>query len=381
MALDLVAICALGLEELLAGELEALGVSDVRRQRGAVTFRGGWRECWRANLRLRTANRVLVRLASWPGADGDALAAGAAALIRQENLRWDGVSVAQLFDPDRTFAIHATSTASAVRDIRWVGLKVKDGLVDAQRQRFGRRASIDREEPETPLRVWLHRDRATLLLDTSGEPLDRRGYRVQTTTAPVREQLAAALVLASGWDGRGPVVDPMCGSGTLLAEAAWAALGQPPGCLRRHWAFEQVPGFDRAGFEAVKRETLPAPGPDVRLYGSDLDPAAVRAARINLKRAGLADRSEVRRGDGFNWAPPPGPGLLITNPAYGERMGQAEDQWKRLGDLMKQRYTGWTAVVLAGDAGLGKHIGLKPRARIPVRNGPLDARILVFDLY
>lgn len=381
MALELVAICALGLEEILASELEVLGALDVERQRGAVSFRGSWRDCWRANWRLRTANRVLVRLASWPGPDGPTLAAGARALMRNQQLRWDGVSVADLFDPDRTFAIHATSTASQIRDIRWVGVNVKDGLVDGQRERFGRRASVDRVEPETPLRVWLHRDRATLLLDTSGEALDRRGYRIQTTAAPVREQLAAACVLASGWDGRGPVVDPMCGSGTLLAEAAMIALGRAPGALRRHWAFQHAPGYDAASFEEVKREALPAPGPDVRLYGIDRDPMAIQAARANLNRARLAEHAAVRRGDAYEFRPPAGPGLLITNPAYGERLDEAKDQWRRLGDLMKQRYAGWKAVVLAGDAGLGKHIGLRPQARIPVRNGPLDARILVFDLY
>lgn len=381
MTLRLIATCGLGLEELLEAELRPLGVREVRRGRGSVSFRGGWPDCWRANWRLRTANRVLVELASWDGSDADALSAGAEALVVSRDLAWEGVHVDALFDPRRTFAIRATSSASRLRDTRWVALKVKDGLVDGQRRRFGRRSSVDRARPGLPLRVWLARDRASLLLDTSGEPLDRRGYRKETAEAPVREQLAAACVLAAGWDGRGPVVDPMCGSGTLLAEAASIALGRPPGALRRGWAFERLPGFDRSAWEAIRAEHIPAPGPDVRLYGVDLSPGAIRAARANLERARLGGRLKLKRADAFDFVPPSEPGLILVNPAYGERMSQGEDQWRRLGDLFKKRYAGWRAVVLAGDPSRGKGIGLRPQRRIPVRNGPLDARILIFDLY
>jgi putative N6-adenine-specific DNA methylase len=319
MPLHLVATCALGLEEILAGELAALGVSGAKTTTGAVTFAGGWPEVWRANQRLRTANRVLVELASWPAADGDALAAGAGKLVGGRR-SWGGIPAGELFDPGRTIAVRATSSRSQVRDVRWAALKVKDGVVDAQRRRFGRRASVARRDPDLPLRLWLHEDRATLLVDTSGEPLDRRGYRLATATATLRETLAAGVVLASGWDGRGPVVDPMCGAGTLLAEAASIALGQPPGSLRRGWAFERLPGFDAGAFAAVRAEPMPAPGPEVRLYGTDLDPAALAATGENLERAGLADRTVLLEQDGLDFAPPPGPGLLVVNPPYGERL-------------------------------------------------------------
>ena len=293
--LEMVAVCALGLEELVARELAELGVEEPAVERGAVAFRGGWETCWRANWRLRTANRVLVELGSWPAPDGPALAAGARALAAIGAGARPGLEILDLLSPNRSLAVQATTTASALRDPQWAALKVKDGLVDGQRDRTGRRSSVDREVPDLPLRLRLHADLATLLLDTSGEPLDRRGYRVEGAAAPVREQLAAACVLASGWDGRGPVVDPMCGSGTLLVEAAWLALGRAPGSLRRRWAFERFPGFDAGAFAAIRAEPLPAPGPDVRVFGSDRDPAAVRAARANLAEAGLAGRSEVKR--------------------------------------------------------------------------------------
>ncbi|MEM7481011.1 MAG: RNA methyltransferase [Acidobacteriota bacterium] len=385
MSLRLVAICALGLEEFLQEELKALGIAQTKAGRGAVTFQGRWPDVWRTNWQLRTANRVLVELGRWAAPEDDHLYTGARALVEDRTRRWDGLAAGRLFAPDRTIAIHATSTASVVRDTRWVALKTKDGLVDGQRKRFGRRASIDRKRPDLPLRVWLHKDRASLLLDTSGEPLDRRGYRRATGVAPLRETMAAACVLASGWDGRGPVVDPMCGTGTLLAEAAWFALRRPAGWARgaagTGWAFERFPGFDRAAFAAIQRGTSETDRPDLSLWGIDRSPEAVSAAGENLERAGLADIARVQRGDAFEFKPPNSPGLVILNPPYGERIDEDAAQWRRVGDLLKQSYAGWKAVVLAGGESRGKQIGLRPRRRIAVRNGPLDVRILPFDLY
>lgn len=381
MPLELVATCALGLEALLAAELEQLGARGVQAGRGAVRFRGHWRDVWRANWTLRTANRVLVRLATWPASSGDALAAGVGQLVADTGHAWDGVDTASLFDPDRSFAIRASTSRSRVTDVRWIGLRTKDGIVDAQRKRFGRRSSIDRKQPDVPFRVHLDQDRATLLLDTSGQPLDRRGYRRMTTRAPVREQLAAACVLAADWSGEGPIVDPMCGSGTLLVEAAWWGRGWAPGHLRRRWVFEGLPGFDPRAFRIIRESTLPAMAPDAALIGLDRDPDAVTAARTNLAAAGLEDHARVRRGDAFDFEPPSTPGLVITNPAYGKRLETARDDMRRLGDLLKQRYKGWRAVILAGDPDRGKFIGLRPSRRVSVRNGPIDVRILVFDLH
>lgn len=378
--LEIVATCALGLEELLAAELAGLGIEGAR-QRGAVLYRGGWDEVYRSNWRLRTANRVLVALDRWPAADGDALAAGARALVESPRRSWAGLSSESLFQPHRTLALRATSSSSQIRDVRWVALRVKDGLVDAQRALHGKRSSVDRRDPDLPLRVWLRDDRATLLLDTSGEPLDRRGYRLDGGEAPVREPIAAACVLASGWEGAGVVVDPMCGSGTLLAEAAGIALGRAAGEHRAGWAFERFPGFDGERFQAIRREPRTVLNRDLRLVGVDRSRAALAAARANLGRAGLLDRVQLVEGDGLAFDPPPGPGLLLVNPPYDERVRAEPEQWRRLGDLFKQRYAGWRVAVLAGDRDRGKHIGLRPSFRLPVRNGPLDARILGFTIY
>lgn len=379
--LKIAATCGLGLEEILAAELTALGAGDVAAEKGAVAFAGDWEDVYRANWRLRTANRVLVEIASWAGGDGDALAGGARAWVEGRLAGASGLDPRRFFPPERSFVLQATSTASAVRDTRWAALRVKDGLVDGQRALFGRRSSVDRDTPDLPLRLRLHEDRAALLLDTSGEPLDRRGYRVASHAAPVREQLAAAVVLASGWDGLGLVVDPMCGSGTLLLEAASCALGLAPGRLRTGWAFERFAGFDAALWAAVRAEPLPAPGPGVRLLGNDRSPEALAAAGRNLERAGLADRAELRRGDAASLLPPPPPGLVVVNPPYGERLEATAPQWRELGSLLKHRFRGYHAAVLAGGEGFGKHIGLRPKRRIPAWNGPVEVRILVFDLY
>lgn len=233
--------------------------------------------------------------------------------------------------------------------------------------------------PDVALRLRLQDDRATLLLDLAGDPLDRRGYRVESTAAPLREQLAAAALLASGWEGRGPVVDPMCGSGTFLAEAGAIALGLPPNRLRERWAFESLPFHGL--LERVRAEAIAAPDPEVRLFGVDLDPEAIAAADRNLTAAGLAAHATLARGDAFEFEPPEGPGLVAINPPHGERLTSAPADWRRLGDLLKRRYRGWKAVVVAGDKNLGRELGLRPSRRLPVRNGPLDARLLLLDLW
>ena len=369
-----IATCSRGLEAIVAGELAAAGLSALDTTVGGVAFEGPWIHGLRANWRLRAANRVLIDLGSWPAVDGDALYAGATALVSRPSFE-------ALLDPDRTFAVEATTSRSALRDTRWIAVRVKDAVVDAQRSRHGRRSDVARRDPDLALRVRVHDDRATLLVDTSGEPLDRRGYRVAATAAPVREQLAAAALLVSGWNGRGPVVDPMCGSGTLLAEAGAIARGLPPQRLRHRWAFERLPAHDPTLFEAVRREPFPAPDPEARLFGVDLDAAAVESSRRNLAAAGLAEACTLAVGDAYDFTPPEPAGLVVLNPPYGERLEAGSGDWPRLGDLLKRRYRGWKAVVLAGGAGFGKHLGLKPIRRVPFWNGPIEGRILVLDLW
>ncbi len=237
-------------------------------------------------------------------------------------------------------------------------------------------------DPDLHLRVRLHRDRATLLLDTSGEPLDRRGYRGLSTAAPVREQLAAACVLASGWDGRGPVADPMCGSGTLLVEAAWFALGRAPGSLRRSWAFERLPGFDPRDLRACPQ------GADAPRRGrTSASMATTCRARRSARRRRTWNGQEsstaatLTRGDAKDLQPPPETGLVLVNPPHGERIETDAEALARPGGPAEAALQGMEGGGPGGRADRGKQIGLRPRRRIPVMNGPLEARILLFDLF
>lgn len=370
----------------MQGEIVALGYREIERTKGALVLRGaGWRDVWRLNLELRTANRVLVELGSWAAKDDHALYGGAKRLV-DSGRGWAGVSAAELFHPRSSLVLQASSRRSALRDTRWIALKVKDAIVDAQRRRYARRSSVDREDADLPLRVFLDQDRAALLLDTSGRSLDHRGYRLHTVEAPLREHLAAACVLAAGWSGEGPVLDPMCGSGTLLIEAAWVAQRRAPGLQRERWLFERLPGFDRRSYELLRLEVAAREHPAPPLYGCDLEPGAIKVSRENLRVAGFdpdSDGVHLRCGNGLELtseAVGGTPGLILVNPAYGARLAAEPEDWRRLGDWLK-RFPGWRAVVIAGDQRLGKDIGLRPKRRIPVFNGPLEARILVFDLY
>lgn len=334
--MKLVATCAKGLEGLLREEL-GRGKPGV----GAVSFEGTWEDVDHFNLWLRTANRLLVEVGGWRASRVEDLYQGAF----RTTLKTDWMH------PGQSFSIRATSSASNVVGSK-VMLTVKDAIVDAQRKKYGERASVDRDHPDLPLRLRLHRNRATLLLDTSGEALDRRGYRVQTTEAPCRENLAAAMILlADPHPDTDLVVDPMCGSGTLLAEAA-AILGRIPSQRLR---------FDLTG-----------PMPDhLRLIGGDTSRAAISASRQNLAVAGFEDaRLAVR--DAFRWDPPEAPGLMLLNPPYGERLVLSGDL-----DRLLERYRGYTAALLLP---ADMRLDHTPRETLLVNNGPLEARIAVFDL-
>lgn len=382
-----IATCGRGLEGALEAELRALDLAPAARETGGVAFDGPFAAGLTANWRLRSANRVLVELASWDAPDNELLYGGARAWVEGAASgpeKRDGgatLSPASLFDPERTFSIQATSSHSAIRDTRWIAMKVKDAIVDAQRVRFGGRSNIERSSPDLALRLRLYRDRATLLLDTSGEPLDRRGYRVTSTAAPLREQLAAAALLLSGWNGRGPVVDLMCGSGTFLAEAGAIALGLPPNRLRSLWAFERLPGFDRELWRQIRDQPIAVLDRDLKMIGVDQAREARIASERNLAAAGLLGETDLVHGDAFAFDPPPGPGLVVANPPHGERLLDSPELWRALGDTLKRKYRGWKAVLFAGGDSQGKLLGLKPTRRIPVWNGPLEARILVLDLW
>ncbi|TLM61518.1 MAG: RNA methyltransferase [Deltaproteobacteria bacterium] len=371
--IDYFATTARGLEEILAGELQALGVVEVRPVPGGVHFRGDRTDGYRACLWLRTANRVLQPVATFACASADQLYEGV------RNCPWEG-----FLTPGMTLALDASVRDSALTHSRFAALKGKDAIVDRLRDLRGWRPDIDPAAPDLPVNLHIHKNRCTVSLDLAGDGLHRRGYRLERTVAPLRETLAAGLLLLSGWDGTTPFVDPMCGSGTLPIEAALIATRTAPG-LGRGFAFQKWPGFDAGGWQALRDEAhrlrRPAAAP---IIGADRDPRALAAARDNAARQPAAGGIRWERSDFARFEPPAGPGTLLCNPPYGERLkddGALELLYRSIGDTLKQRWTGWTAWLLTGNLEAAKRIGLKATRRVPLWNGPLECRLLKYELY
>lgn len=372
--MDFFATTGKGVEEVLARELLALGMGNVNQEPGGVRFCGGLDACYRANLWLRTANRVLMPLTEFPCQNPQELYDGVRAIVWE---RW--------LTPELTLAVDCNLRDSAMTHSGFVALKTKDAIVDRLRDHFGSRPSVDTKDPDLRVNVHLVKNRCTLSLDTSGSPLDRRGYRLARTEAPLRETLAAALLDLTGWDGTVPLVDPMCGSGTIPIEAALKAGRRAPG-LSRQFGFERWPTFDRPLWQRLVREAkdealarLPAP-----IVGSDRSDRAVATARENCKRAGMEGFVQLAQRELAEFSPPPGPGILLVNPPYGQRLGEEEalkPLYRQLGDVMKQQCKGYTAYIFTGSAELAKCVGLRATRRIVLFNGPLECRLLKYELY
>lgn len=381
MPIEFFATAGRGLEPLLADELRALGADQVREARGGVAFAGELRVGYAACLWSRVANRILLPLAQFPAPTPEALYAGV------RDIDW-----AEHLSPDGTLAVDFVSSRSAITHTQFGAQKVKDAVVDRLRDETGRRPSVRTERPDLQLNVYVHRDQAQLALDLSGESLHRRGYRQQGTPAPLKENLAAALLLRAGWAALAaegaPLLDPMCGSGTLPIEAALIAGDVAPGLQRDYFGFlgwlGHVPAIWRQlREEAVARrdaglERLPA------IVGYDADLQAVRIAQINAERAGLGGRVHIER-CALTDARPVGqrPGLFIANPPYGERLGEATaliPLYGQIGDLLKRHFGGWSAAVFTGNPELGLRIGLKPRKSYQLFNGPIECRLSLFDI-
>lgn len=364
-----------GLEEVVAGELRDLGLSVLDSSPGLVAFKGKREDSWRACLHLRAARRVLWPVGAFEARDAEALYEGARALP------WD-----DLLTSHHTFAVEASVRDSAFGHSGFVALKVKDAVADALREREGERPDVDRKDPDVNVVVHVGGSKCTVSLDASGGPLHKRGYRVRSVSAPLNETLAAGILLLAGYDGTEPLADPFCGSGTLLIEAALIATRTAPGLLRkRPFGFQRWPGFKPSAWselvdEAASRVVVPA----CRIVGGDADRSAIAATHANAKAAGVASWVSAEASDARGFSPPGTRGLIATNPPYGDHSGAGQDVtglYKTFGDALKQRCAGWRAFVLSGNPAIEKSIGLRPKKRIPLFNGPLPCKLLVFEVY
>lgn len=367
------ATCPRGLEMTLVDELRQLGADKVHAVGGGVQFGGDLLVCYRVNLESRIASRVLWQVAK--------------AGYRGENDIYRiayAVPWTEWFDAARTIRVDVSATKSPLTSLNFVTLKVKDAVCDKIRQLSQRRPSVDTRDPDIPIQAHLTDREFTLYLDTSGEPLFKRGQRIATGEAPLRENLAAGILRLSGWTPGVPLLDPMCGSGTILVEAACMALDVLPG-LGRHFAFEKFYNFNAPGWrELIQRRTARRKSRVAQpIYGSDIDGAVLKAAQANLAGAGLENVVSLKCASVLEITAPAKAGIIVSNPPYGVRLGerQALDEfYPKLGDLLKQQFAGWRAYFLSADMQLPKLIRLATSKRTPLFNGALDCRLFEYKI-
>jgi 23S rRNA (guanine2445-N2)-methyltransferase / 23S rRNA (guanine2069-N7)-methyltransferase len=381
---ELFATCPKGLEYLLRDELRALGADQAREALAGVHFAGSPELAYRACLWSRLASRVLLHLAEFDAPDADALYAGVQAIDWTAHLAADG-----------RFAVDAVGGSSALNNTQFVALRTKDAIVDQFRRETGTRPDVDVERPSIRVNVRLHRQRATVSLDLAGTPLHRRGWRQGQGEAPLKENLACAMLLRAGWPAiaaaGGALVDPMCGSGTLPIEAALMAADVAPGLRRDYFGFLGWRGHDVALWETLLAEARRRAEEGLRalapvFFGSDQDPHVLNEARRNAQAAGVAGFLHLARHSAEHLRRPEGtaaPGLVICNPPYGERLGERAQLallYRAFGERLRSEFVGWRAGVIVADDELGHALGLRADKRYTLFNGALECRLLTFDL-
>ncbi|MCG9891685.1 MAG: THUMP domain-containing protein [Thermosynechococcaceae cyanobacterium MS004] len=369
------ATAARGLEALTAQELEGLGAHSVRPGFCGVSFEGDRALLYRVNLWARLPFRILVKLKAFPAQDAEALYRGIQSIDWSDHLQ-----------PDLTLAVNATGKNERLNHTHFTALQVKNAIVDQQQVQFGERSDVELQEPDVRINVHIGKDDCTVSLDSSGNSLHRRGYRPAVGSAPLKESLAAALIQLSGWQPDQLFYDPLCGSGTLPLEASLKALNIAPGLFRDRFGFETWPDFDASLLdqllkeaEASQKETLSA-----AIWGSDRDGAVIEQAIGNATKSGVQEHIWFSQMELSDVVAPGESGILLCNPPYGERLGRDSDLgqfYKLLGDVLKQRFKGWTAFVLSGNKELSQFIGLKSAQRIPVYNGALPCQLMKYELY
>ena len=371
--MNLIAKTFQGLEEVLAKELADIGAEEITPITRGVQFSGDKKLLYMVNYNCRTALRVLMPVSSFQAIDESTLYDGVRQIPWEKYLHHSG-----------SFAIDSVVSYSKFNHSGFVTLKAKDSIVDRFRDKFGKRPDVEVKNPDLRINVHIFRDQCTVSLDSSGTSLHLRGYRQAFSEAPLNEVLAAGLIRLSGWDGNTSLFDPMCGSGTILTEAALIAGKVPAGYYREKFAFEGWRDFDQDLWYQVKRECEEnIREPDVEFRGIDLDEEAVKASLNNIETGGLEKFVHVEKGDFFETEAPFRKGFIITNPPYGERIKVANltKLYQDFGNVLKQKYAGYTAWVLTYDEESAKFIGLRPSRRIKVMNGPLECRFLKFELY
>lgn len=362
-----------GLEDVLFNELKQLGASDLKKGNRMVEFTGDKDLMYRANFHLRTALRVLKPIAELKVTDDKEL------YNKIQTIDWS-----VYFDLKNTFAVDSVVYSDHFSHSKYVALRVKDAIVDQFREKFQKRPYVNTEDPDVRINIHISNDLCTVSLDSSGDSLHKRGYRQKTNKAPLNEVLAAGMILISGWDKTGVFVDPMCGSGTLIIEAAMIANNIPSGIYRKKFGFETWHDFDNNLLEKIYEEDSPEVESDIKIIGSDISEIAIRIAKENISNAGLKRKIDLHINPIENFTPPKTEkGIIITNPPYGERIkiNEINSFYKVLGDKFKDRYKGYEVWLLSNNFEAIKHIGLHPSKKLTLFNGPLECKFLNYSIY
>jgi putative N6-adenine-specific DNA methylase len=361
------------LEPLLETELIAAGAQIVRQLPAGVLFMADAAAEMRANLTSRIATRILRKV-------------GFTRYHKEEHIYRAALDLPwpSWFSVDKTIAVKVGAQNAPLKSLNFITLKIKDAICDRFREETRERPSVDTESPDVPVYAFFTPDAVTFYLDTSGVPLFKRGFKTEASAASIKENLAAGLLLLSGWEPGTPLLDPMCGAGTILIEAADMALNRAPG-RGRGFAFEHYRDFDAALWKRIKAEARAQEKPlrKLPIFGSDQDRWVIDKAKNNLVAAGYADVIELQVSDVLELKAPAPTGTIVTNPPYGERLGNGEelaDWYPQLGDWLKKNFSGWDAWIISGDPLLPKLMGLKASRRIPLFNGPIETRFLQYKV-
>ena len=377
------ASCPRGLEAVLANELAGLQAQHVKPVDGGVHFAGPWTLGYAANLHSRVASRVLWHVGRAPYRAANSTNSDQDIYDATKKIDWPN-----LFAVNRTLRVNVSAIKAPVKSLDFITLRIKDAICDVFRTRGGERPSIDTHAPDVRVHAFLTATDITLYLDLSGEPLFKRGYRREAGEAPLRENLAAGMLALSGWTPDVPLLDPMCGSGTILCEAAQIAARRAPG-IGRAFGFEKLLNFDAQAWEAMRNAAYAAENNSIKsnIYGSDLRGDALELARANLDELDLLSKVELKQANVFEMPAPAvsltSGGIIVTNPPYGVRMEDRDALaafYPQLGDALKKRFSGWTAYILSSDMQLAKGIGLSASKRTPLFNGALECRLFEYKL-
>jgi putative N6-adenine-specific DNA methylase len=374
--LPLIAKTIFGLEEVLMHELGKLGARNIEKHNRAVSFTGDKGLIYKCNLHLRTALRILVPILSFETNDENEL------YDKVKEIDWE-----QYMGVDDTLAIDTVLNTTLFTHSQYVSQKTKDAIADRFREKYYKRPSVDLDKPTIRIHLHIYNNICSIALDSSSESLHKRGYRDKTNLAPINEVLAAGLVLLSGWDKRSNFIDPMCGSGTILIEAALIAANIPPGYYKEDFGFmrwQRFLPYDEqlwtaifdAALERIQQETP-------MIIGGELSHNVARKAKENIKRAKVEDIVTIREGDMLNFEAPPGYGTVVINPPYGERMDKdnINELYKSMGDTFKKNFTGYDCWIISSNAEALKNVGLRPSRKIAVYNGQLECRFMKYQMY